>query len=218
MRLYRKQKQTHRHSKKLMVTERERGWGREKLGTWDEQIQTTVQKTDKQQGFTVYHRELYAISLISCSNLQWIIIWKKYIIASLCCTPETNVVNQLCFAQTLLGISKSTCLHQTGHIISYALSADQPTSHPARVLFITDSSAPGWRIGTKWVRGHFICWKNKWAWCWKLGQWVTAPKRHTARISWSSVLRWIWKTPRQKTHTWWVDRCEWKWLRKWSQG
>ena len=45
MRLYRKQKQTHRNSKKLMVTERERGWGREKLGTWDEQIQTTVQKT-----------------------------------------------------------------------------------------------------------------------------------------------------------------------------
>ena len=40
--------------------------GRDKLGVWDEQIQTTIYKTDKQQGLAVQHRELYSIS---CNNL-----------------------------------------------------------------------------------------------------------------------------------------------------
>ena len=30
-----KQKQTHRHRKQTMVTKRERGWERDKLGVWD---------------------------------------------------------------------------------------------------------------------------------------------------------------------------------------
>ena len=33
--------------------------GRGKLGVWDQQIQTTIYKIDKQQGPTVQHRELY---------------------------------------------------------------------------------------------------------------------------------------------------------------
>ena len=37
---------------KLMVTKGERRWGRDKLGLWDWQIQTTIYKTDKQQGPT----------------------------------------------------------------------------------------------------------------------------------------------------------------------
>ena len=39
----------------LMVTKggRGEGAGRDKLGVWDSQIQTTVHKIDKQQGFTV---------------------------------------------------------------------------------------------------------------------------------------------------------------------
>ena len=44
---------------KLMVTKGERGWERDKKGFWDQQIQTTTCKIDKQQGPTVQHRELY---------------------------------------------------------------------------------------------------------------------------------------------------------------
>ena len=36
--------------------------GGDKLGVWDQQIQTTIYKIDKQQGPTVYHWELYSIS------------------------------------------------------------------------------------------------------------------------------------------------------------
>ena len=48
-----------------LVTKGRKG-GRDKLGVWDQQIQTTIHKIDKQQGFTVQHRELYSIS---CNNL-----------------------------------------------------------------------------------------------------------------------------------------------------
>ena len=36
--------------------------GGDKLGVWNQEIQATIYKIDKQQGFTVEHRELYAIS------------------------------------------------------------------------------------------------------------------------------------------------------------
>ena len=43
-----------------MVTKGE-GAG-DKLGVWDIHIHTITYKIDKQQGFIVYHRELYSIS------------------------------------------------------------------------------------------------------------------------------------------------------------
>ena len=46
---------------KLMATKGERG-GRDKLGVWDQQVQTTIYKIHKQQGPSVWHRELYLIS------------------------------------------------------------------------------------------------------------------------------------------------------------
>ena len=36
--------------------------GGDKLGVWDQQVQITVYKIDKQQGPTVQHGELYSIS------------------------------------------------------------------------------------------------------------------------------------------------------------
>ena len=61
MNLFKKQKQTHIENK-FMVTKGERR-SRDKFEIWDQQIQTTVYKTDKQQGpTTVQHRELYSIS------------------------------------------------------------------------------------------------------------------------------------------------------------
>ena len=36
--------------------------GKDKLGAGDQQIHTTVYKTDKQQGSTVQQRELYSVS------------------------------------------------------------------------------------------------------------------------------------------------------------
>ena len=47
-----KQKQT-RHRKQTSGYQGEREAGRDKLGAWDEQIQTTVYQIDNQQGFTV---------------------------------------------------------------------------------------------------------------------------------------------------------------------
>ena len=39
-----------------------KGEGRDKLGVWDEQIHTTLYKTDKQQGLPIQHRKLYSVS------------------------------------------------------------------------------------------------------------------------------------------------------------
>ena len=50
-----------------MVTKGERGWRRDKLGVWGQQIQTNIFKIDRQQGPTVQHRELYSIS---CNKLN----------------------------------------------------------------------------------------------------------------------------------------------------
>ena len=41
------------------------GWGRDGLGVWDQQMQTTIYRMGKQQGPTVQHRELY---LKSCDK------------------------------------------------------------------------------------------------------------------------------------------------------
>ena len=61
MNLFTKQKQTHRHRKQTYGYQRGKVGGN-KLGVWDQQIQTTIYKIEKQQGPTVQHRELYSIS------------------------------------------------------------------------------------------------------------------------------------------------------------
>ena len=53
MNLYTKQKQTHRHRKQIYSHQSGKEGGKDKLGVRDEQIQTTIHKIDKQQGFTV---------------------------------------------------------------------------------------------------------------------------------------------------------------------
>ena len=54
MNLFPKQTQGQRTDLKLL---KGKGWGRgDNWGVWDEQVQTTVYKLDKQQGFTVSHR------------------------------------------------------------------------------------------------------------------------------------------------------------------
>ena len=57
-----KQEQIHRHIKQTCGHQRGKGVGRDKLGVWSLQIQTTIYKTDKEQGPTIWHRELYSIS------------------------------------------------------------------------------------------------------------------------------------------------------------
>ena len=44
----------------------QKGKGGNKLGFWDQHIYTNIHKTDKQQGPTVEHRQLY---WIFCNNL-----------------------------------------------------------------------------------------------------------------------------------------------------
>ena len=43
---------------KFMVAKGDSG---EELGVWDQQTHITIHKTDKQQGFTVQHREIYSL-------------------------------------------------------------------------------------------------------------------------------------------------------------
>ena len=52
MNLYTKQKQTHRHRKQTHDYQRGKGV-RDKLGAWDQQIQTTIYKIDEQQDHTI---------------------------------------------------------------------------------------------------------------------------------------------------------------------
>ena len=72
MNLFTKQKQTHRHRKQTYDYRRGKG-DRDKLGVWDQQIQTTIYKIDKRQGPSVQHRELYSVSF---NKLQWKRIYK----------------------------------------------------------------------------------------------------------------------------------------------
>ena len=53
MNLFTKQKQIIDIENQSMVTEGGKMQGRDKLGVWDQQIQATVYKIDKQQGATV---------------------------------------------------------------------------------------------------------------------------------------------------------------------
>ena len=59
MNLFTKQKQTDIENK-LIITKK--GLGGNKLGIWDQQIQSTIYKIDNKQGSTVQHRKLYLIS------------------------------------------------------------------------------------------------------------------------------------------------------------
>ena len=49
--------------------------GRDKLGEWDEHIQTTTYKINNQQGPTIQHGELYSIFLIAYKGKEY----EKYI-------------------------------------------------------------------------------------------------------------------------------------------
>ena len=51
-----KQKETHRHRNRLVVSKV--GWGRDGVGVWDEQMQTSIYRMDQLQGPAVEHREL----------------------------------------------------------------------------------------------------------------------------------------------------------------
>ena len=50
-----------------VVAKGEVRWGKEGLGTWDQQMQTSIYGMDKQQGPTVQHREIS----ISCDKPEW---------------------------------------------------------------------------------------------------------------------------------------------------
>ena len=53
--------ETYRFWKQTYGYQRGNIGGRGKLGAWDEHTNTTIYKTDNQQGLTVEHRELYSV-------------------------------------------------------------------------------------------------------------------------------------------------------------
>ena len=54
-----------------MVTKGEKQGEGDKLGVWDQQIQTTIYKIYKHQGPTVQHRELYSIFVINYNGKEY---------------------------------------------------------------------------------------------------------------------------------------------------
>ena len=55
-------KQTHRHREQICGYQGGRKSGREGFRVWDQQIQTSIHRMDRQQGPTVQHRELKSVS------------------------------------------------------------------------------------------------------------------------------------------------------------
>ena len=47
---------------KLTVIKGEKDLGSDKIGVWNQQIQTAIPKIDKQQEFTIQQREFYSVS------------------------------------------------------------------------------------------------------------------------------------------------------------
>ena len=63
--LFTKQKQTHRFQNLTYGFQRGNTAGRNKLGSWDQHIHTTIYKIDKRHGPTISHRELTQYSVIT---------------------------------------------------------------------------------------------------------------------------------------------------------
>ena len=57
-----KQKQTHRYREQICGYQQGAVQGGNRIGVWDQQMQTIVYGLYKQQGPSIYHWELYSIS------------------------------------------------------------------------------------------------------------------------------------------------------------
>ena len=62
IKVYAKRKRLTDIENKLVITKREKEGERKKSGVWNEEIQITMYKIDKQKGYTVYQREFYPLS------------------------------------------------------------------------------------------------------------------------------------------------------------
>ena len=98
MNLFTKQEQTHRHRKQTYGYQRGKEEGRrDKLGVWDQQIQTTIYKINNNK-VLLYSIGNYIQYLVinyngkEYANIYIYIYIYIYIAESLCCTPETNTL------------------------------------------------------------------------------------------------------------------------------
>ena len=64
-----KQKQTYRYREQTSGYWWGEGRGRGKIGVWDQEIQTTMYKIKKQQGYIVQHRELQHYFVITFNGV-----------------------------------------------------------------------------------------------------------------------------------------------------
>ena len=70
MSLFMKQKQTYRHRKQIYGYQKGKG-EKDKLGIWDQQIQTTMCKADKQQSPTVQYRNYIQYLIIKHNGKEY---------------------------------------------------------------------------------------------------------------------------------------------------
>ena len=78
-----------------MVTKRKRGWGGDKLGVWDWQIQTAIYKIEKQQVLLLNTGNYVRYPVINYNGKEYekeycIIYIDIDVTESLCCILETN--------------------------------------------------------------------------------------------------------------------------------
>ena len=74
-----------------------RGWGREGLGVWDQQMQTIINRMDKQQGLTAEHRIYIQYPVINQNGKEYrkecvCVCVCVCVTESLCCTAEINTL------------------------------------------------------------------------------------------------------------------------------
>ena len=63
--IFTKQEQAHRHREQTC------GRGRERMRVWDQQRQTTINRMDKQQGFTVQHGDYIQYPLTNYNGKEY---------------------------------------------------------------------------------------------------------------------------------------------------
>ena len=90
MNLPMKHKQNKGHRKQTGGCQGGGRWERDGLGVWYQQMQTGIYRTDKQQGLTVQHRKMYAMTVMNHNGKNKKKNMYICVAESLCCAAAMN--------------------------------------------------------------------------------------------------------------------------------
>ena len=89
-----KQKQLTDTEKKFMITKRDRGWGKDKSGVWDQQIQTATCKTEDNTVLLCNTGKYSPYLAVNHNGKEYVY---KCITEPLSSTPDTNTTLQISY-------------------------------------------------------------------------------------------------------------------------